>query len=138
MSNAPQSLRRFFEARALSEHELGLIEFVVMSPAFETAFKPYLEGVRDNMLLLWKDRSQRRKDEFPDDFLAGATCVIDDMFKFFAAVLADASYDRIHDSMANMTSDKQYELKRQQGKVAPVVGVNQPATPEAYDPLEDF
>src|SRR5881394_3520274 len=107
------SLRKFFEARNLTQQELGLIEFVVMSPAFEIAFKPYLEGVRDNMQTLWKDRSQRRKDEYSDDFLAGATCVIDDMFKFFTAVLADADFDRIHETMSHMTSDKQYELRRQ-------------------------
>jgi hypothetical protein len=132
------SLRQFFEARQLNENELGLIEFVVMSPAFETAFRPYLEGVRDNMLILWKDRSQKRKDEYPDDFLAGATCVIDDMFKFFSAVLADADFDRIHESMSHMTNERQYELKRQQGKISPVVGVDQQATPAAYDPLEDY
>ena len=132
------SLRQFFEARSLTEQELGLIEFVVMSPAFEIAFKPYLEGVRDNMQTLWKDRSARRKEEYPDDFLAGATCVIDDMFKFFTAVLADANFDRVHDSMSHMTSDKQYELKRQKGQIAPVVGVDQSATPPEYDPLEDF
>lgn len=135
---AEQSLRRFFEARALTPHELGLIEYVVMSPAFDVAFRPYLEGVRDNMLTLWKDRSQRRKDEFPDDFLAGATCVIDDMFKFFNAVVADADFDRIHESMSHMTSERQYELKRQQGQIAPVVGVDQQATPKEYNPLEDF
>jgi hypothetical protein len=44
----------------------------------------------------------------------------------------------MHDTMSNMTSEKQYELKRQKGEIAPVVGVNQQATPDEYDPLEDF
>jgi len=132
------SVRPFFEARKLTEQDLSLIQFVLMSPAYETAFKPYLESVRESMRELWLDRSQKRKDEYPDDFLAGGVASIEGLLKFFAAVTSEADFDRIHEAMGQMTSDRQYELKRQQGKVAPVVGVNQPATPEAYNPLEDF
>lgn len=133
-----ETLRPFFEARKLTEQELGMIEFVLMSPAYEVAFRPYLEAVRDNMQALWKNRSQKRKDEYPDDFLAGAACAIDDLLKFFAATLSEASFERVHDSMSEMTSERQYELRRQQGRIAPVVGVNQQATPPEYDPLEDY
>jgi len=131
-------LRQFFDARRLSEQELGMIEFVLTSPAYEGAFKPYLSSVRDSMHALWLDRSQRRKDEYPDDFLAGGVCAIEGLLKFFAAAIHEADFERIHDSMASMVPEKQYELRRQAGRVRPVVGVDQKATPEEYNPLEDL
>lgn len=131
-------LRQFFDARRLSEQELGMIEFVLTSPAYEGAFKPYLTSVRDSMHSLWLDRSQKRKDDYPDDFLAGGVCAIEGLLKFFSAAIHEANFERIHDSMAAMVPEKQYELRRQAGRVKPVVGVDQKATPEAYDPLEDI
>lgn len=131
-------LRQFFDARRLSERELGMIEFVLTSPAYEGAFKPYLESVRDSMQKLWLDRSQARKDLHPDDFLAGGVAAIEGLLTFFAAAIHEANFERIHESMAEMVPEKQYELRRQQGRVRPVVGVDQKATPEPYDPLEDL
>lgn len=131
-------LRQFFDARRLSEQELGMIEFVLMSPAYEGAFKPYLESVRDSMHSLWLDRSQKRKDEYPDDFLAGGVCAIEGLLKFFIAAIHEANFDRIHESMAEMVPEKQYELRRQQGRIQPVVGVDQRAEPERYNPLDDL
>lgn len=115
-----------------------MIEFVLTSPAYEGAFKPYLESVRDSMHSLWLDRSQKRKDEAPDDWLAGGVCAIEGLLKFFEVAIHEANFDRIHESMAEMTSEKQFELRRQQGRVRPVVGVDQRAEPEQYDPKEDF
>jgi hypothetical protein len=131
-------LRQFFDARKLSEQELGQIEFVIMSPAYDSAFRPYLESIRDSMNELWKDRSQQRKDAYPDDFLAGGVCAIDGLLKYFTALLHESNFERVHASMAEMTSDRQYELQRQQGKIRPVVGVDQKAMPKQYDPLEDI
>lgn len=131
-------LRQFFDARRLTEKELGMIEFVLTSPAYEAAFRPYLENVRDSMQSLWMDRSQRRKDEYPDDFLAGGVSTIEGLLKFFAAAVSEANFDRIHDAMAEMVPERQFELRRQQGRVKAVVGVDQPALPEHYDPAEDF
>jgi len=131
-------LRPFFDARRLTELELGMIEFVLTSPAYETAFKPYLESVRDSMQKLWLDRSQARKDSYPDDFLAGGVAAIDGLLTFFMAAIHEANFDRIHASMAEMVPEKQYELRRQQGRIKPVVGVDQRAEPERYDPLDDI
>ena len=131
-------LRQFFDARRLDEKQLGMVEFVLTSPAYEEAFKPYLEAVKDSMEQLWKDRSQRRKDEYPDDFLAGGVCAVEGLLKFFAAAIHEANFDRMHDAMASMTSEKQFEARRTSGRVQPIVGVNQRAEPEAYDPSEDF
>lgn len=124
--------------RRMTEQELGMIEFVLTSPAYDIAFRPYLENVRESMREKWLDRSQKRKDEYPDDFLAGGVCAIEGLLKFFAAAIHEANFDRIHDAAAEMTSERQYEMRRQQGRVRPVVGVDQPAVPEKYDPSEDF
>jgi hypothetical protein len=131
-------LRPFFDARRLNEQELGMIEFVLTSPAYEMAFKPYLQSVRDSMHALWLDRSQRRKDDYPDDFLAGGVCAIEGLLKFFAATLTETNFDRIHDSMAQMIPERNYELLRQAGKIRPVVGADQRAEPVEYKPEEDF
>jgi hypothetical protein len=131
-------LKKFFNTRALDERELGMIEFVLNSPAYEESFKPYLENIRDSMQRQWLDRSQTRKDEYPDDFLAGGVCAIEGLLKFFSQILSETKFDRIHDSMASMVPEKQYEALRQQGRVKPIVGVDQNPLPEQYDPKEDF
>jgi hypothetical protein len=131
-------VRRFFDARTLTEQDLSMIQFVLMSPAYEIAFKPYLENVRESMRELWLDRSKKRQDEYNDDFLAGGVATIEGLLKFFTAVCSEANFERMHEAMAGMVPERQYELKRQAGKVAPIVGVDQPAMPAPYDPMEDF
>ena len=131
-------LRRFFDVRNLNDQELGMIEFVLTSPAYDMAFRPYLEEVKESMHSLWLDRSQKRKDEYPDDFLAGGVCAIEGLLKYFHAVIHEANFERVHESMAGMTNEKIYELRRQQGAVRPVVGIDQPATPAPYNRDEDF
>jgi hypothetical protein len=131
-------MRRFFEARQLTAEELDLIEYVLLSPAYERAFKPYLESIRESMRELWLDRAQARKDVYPDDFLAGGVAAIEGLLTFFKIAVAEANTDRIQETFANMTSEKQYELKRQQGKIRPVIGVDQRAEPDEYNPLDDI
>jgi hypothetical protein len=90
------------------------------------------------MNALWLDRSQKRKDEFPDDFLAGSIAAIDGLLKFFSMVIHETSIERIHESMATMTPDLQYTARQNAGRLKPVVGIDQSATPEEYNPAEDF
>lgn len=134
-------LRKFFDIGNLDDRTLGMIEFVLNSPAYEEAFRPYLENVRDSMQRQWLDRSQVRKDSYPDDFLAGGVCAIEGLLKLFHLVLTQTSFERIHESMAAMTPERQYEMRRQAGRVKPIVGVDQPALPQTqpgYDPAEDY
>lgn len=130
--------RQFFDLRALDEQKLGMIEFVLNSPAYEESFKPYLQSVRDSLNTLWLDRSQQRKEQFPDDFLAGGIAAIDGLLKFFAIVVHETSIERMHESMAEMTPEIQYAQRQQAGRLKPVVGINQKAAPDKYDPAEDF
>lgn len=132
------TFRKVFDLRKLTEQELGCVEFVLNSPAYIDVFKPYLENVRDSMQKLWLDRSQERKDNYPDDFLAGGVAAIDGLLKFFAVVIHETNMDRVHEAMAKMTPDVQYRLRQEKGNVLPVVGVNQSPEPEKYNPAEDF
>jgi hypothetical protein len=136
--NPNEGLKKFFNTRALTSHELGLIEFVLNSQAYTECFKPYLENIRDSMQRQWLDRSQTRKDDYPDDTLAGGVMVIEGLLKFFDQILQETKFDRIHESMATMVPEKQYEMMRQQGKIHPIVGVDQNPNPQEYKPEEDF
>lgn len=130
--------REFFDLRGLDEQKLGQIEWVLNSPAYESTFKPYLQGVYNQMQSLWRDRSQQRKDQYPDDFLAGGVCAIEGLLKFFAIVIEETRMERVHASMEGMTPERLYERKRQAGQMRPVVGLDQRAEPEHYNPAEDF
>jgi hypothetical protein len=84
------------------------------------------------------DRSQKRKDEYPDEFLVGGIVMIDGLLKFFALILAEVNQERVQDAMATMTPDRFYEEQRRRGAVKPVVGIDQKAEPDAYDPAQDY
>jgi len=120
----------------LDEQQLGQIEFVLNSPAYVDSFKPYIQGVLNQLNVLWKDRSRQRSDEYPDDFLAGGAVFGEGLLKFFDLLVSETSMERIHASMESMTSEKQYDMRRERGAVKPVVGLDQPATPGPADPDE--
>lgn len=128
----------FFDIRKLDEQQRGSIEFVLNSPAYGDYFKPYLLGVLAMMNKQWKDRSQARKDAYPDDFLAGGVIFGEKLLQFFEIIIQDTNIDRIHDAMSNMTNDMIYDMKRHRGEVKPVVGLDQSATPQSYNPDEDY
>lgn len=130
--------REYFDLRRLDERQLGQIEFVLSSPAYEEAFKPYLIGVLASLNSLWKDRSEQRKKQYPDEFLAGGVIFGEGLLKFFTLILHESSMERIHAAMSEMTNEKFYDLSRQQGRVRPVVGIDQPAMPEQQVDPEEF
>lgn len=130
--------REFFDLRRMDERQLGQIEFILSSPAYEESFKPYIQGILNNMNTLWRDRSRQRQDIYPDDFLAGGACFGEGLLKFFSLLIHETSMERIHAAMEGMTNDKLYDLARESGRVKPIVGLDQPALPDKYDPAEDF
>ena len=134
----PGSFGEFFDIRKLDEQQRGSIEFVLNSPAYQDYFKPYMESILAQMNQAWKDRSQKRKDEYPDDFLAGGVCFGEGMLKFFEVIINETNMERIHGAMENMTNDMLYEVRRQRGFIKPVVGANQDALPQQVPPDEDF
>jgi len=132
------SFSKFFDIRKLDEQQLGNIEFVLNSPAYGDQFRPYMMGILAQLNRLWLDRSQARKDEFPDEFLAGGIVFGEGLMKFFDQIISETRMERMHGAMENMTSDMLYEIRRQRGDMKPVVGLDQRAEPAAYDPAEDF
>ena len=134
----PGDFREHFDLRQIDQRSLDQIAFVLNSPAYETSFKPYLQGVLNNLNRLWKDRSKQRADQYPDDFLAGGVVFGEGLLKFFDLLIQETSMERIHAAMSDMPADRLYDLKREAGQQQPVIGFDQPALPEPYDPAEDF
>lgn len=130
MQGGRGDFREFFDIRKLDERQLGQIEFVLNSPAYEESFKPYMLGILATMNSMWKDRSKERLERYPDEFLAGGAVFGEGLIKFFALLIHETSFDRIHEAMiAGMSNDKLYDMKRQSGALKPVVGLDQPASP---------
>jgi len=132
----PADFREFFDLQKLDEQQLGQIEFVLASPAYSDSFKPYLQGILNQLNQLWKDRSKTRSDQYPDDFLAGGVVFGEGLLKFFDLLIHETSIERIHAAMSDVSNDTLYDLCRQRGEVRPVVGLDQSATPGKADPDE--
>jgi hypothetical protein len=128
--------REYFDLRKLDPLQLGQIEFVLNSPAYQESFKPYMEDILRSLSTLWKDRSQQRKDQYPDDFLAGGVTFGEGLLKFFDLLISETNMERIHQSMESMSNEQLYDHKRATGEVKPVVGLDQSAMPEQADPDE--
>ena len=129
-------LKKFFNVGRMSEQELGMVEFVLNSPAYNDTFKPYLESIRESMNELWLDRSQKRKDAFPDDYLAGAIASIDGLLKLFTILIHETSIERINSAMTDTSPDAQYDKYVREGRTHPVVGINQDVSPDRFEPTE--
>lgn len=127
--------REFFDKKFFNEQRLGEVEFILTSPAYIHTFKPYLQGIVNGLNALWKDRSQERKDKYPDDFLAGGITLAEGLMEFFAVVIDESKMERIHAAMENITNEQLYDLAVKRGAVKPVVGINQQVLPQA--PEED-
>jgi hypothetical protein len=134
----PGDFREFFDPRKLTDRQRGEIEYVLNSPAYEDSFKPYMEGILRSMDSMWRDRSQKRKDTYPDDFLAGGATFGEGLIKFFDLLLRETSMERIHLAMERITMEDIYDKHRADGHVRPVVGLDQSALPQPADPAEDF
>jgi hypothetical protein len=130
MAGQRGDFREMFDLRRLDERQLGQIEFVLNSPAYDDSFKPYMLSIIASMNAMWKDRSRERQDRYPDEFLAGGVCFGEGLLKFFSLLIHETSMERIHEAMLqSMTNDQLYDARRNAGGVKPVVGINQPATP---------
>lgn len=132
------TFKEFFDVSLIDERQLGEMEFVLNSPAYEHTFKKYMEGVLRQLNALAKDRSQKRKDEYPDDTLFGGIMFGEGLLEFFSRIIQETRMERIHASMQNVSNDDLYDAARRQGRVKPVVGLDQSAEPEPYNPAEDY
>ena len=134
----PGDFREFFDLRKLDQQQIGEIEFILNSPAYDHSFKPYIKSVLYSMHRLWMDRSEQRKATYPDDYLAGGATFGEGLLKFFDLLVSETSLERIHASMSQMTGDNLYDMARERGDVKPIVGLDQSASPEPVRPEDDF
>jgi hypothetical protein len=132
------NFRELFDPHKLNEQQLGQIEFVLMSPAYEDSFEPYLRSIRDTLAQRLLDPSKARVEEHPDNFLRGGIVAIDGLLNFFAQVIKETQFDRVTTAMNPLTPAQRYTQAQQDGKHDSILGAAEPLEPEPYDPAEDY
>lgn len=130
--------KEFFDLKFFDDRRLGEMEFVLNSPAYEHTFKPYITGILRGLEAYWKDRSQDRKDKYPDDFLAGGVAMSEGLLQFFEQVVKETRMERVHAAMEGITNDELYARKQARGEVKPVVGLDQSASPTKLVDDDEF
>jgi len=132
-------LKKVFDINKLTDHELGCVEYVLNSPAYQDVFKPYLEAMRDSTSLAMLDRSEARRKEYPDDFLAGNIVALKGLLELFEHILRETRMERINDSQAALSPVTRYDQEQRSGQHDPVLGANEPiADLERVPPEEDY
>lgn len=119
-------LKKVFDISKLSDHELGCVEFVLNSPAYQDVFKPYLENMRDSLMLAVLDRSEGRKKEYPDDFLSGGIVAIKGLLELFEHIIRETRMERIDDAQQTLSATNRYDAAQRSGQHDPVLGANEP------------
>lgn len=122
-----------FDLSRLNDDELGQLEFVVNSPAWEGVFKPYLRQMIRSLEMMMKDRSQERKDKYNDDFLAGQCSALEGFVAFCDGIVQNTNMARMAEAQ-KMTPEQEYERLRVLGLVR---HSGQAARPEDI-PFEEF
>ena len=127
-----------FDIQKLDDRQLGMIEYVLMSPAYMEAFEPYLLTIRTTLSQRLLDPSKDRKEEHPDDFLRGGIVAIDGLLQFFKRIVNETQIERVARAMGDPTPEQQYNADRQRGAHVPVLGANEPLEPQPYSADEDY
>jgi hypothetical protein len=103
-----------FDISKLNDDELGQLEYVVNSPAWEGFFKQYVRMVIRSLEHLMKDRSEARKQKYNDDFLAGQCTALEGFIAFADAIVEATNMTRMAEAQ-KMTPDQEYERLRALG-----------------------
>lgn len=127
-----------FDVQKLDDQQLGMIEYVLMSPAYADAFEPYLLSIRATLSQRLLDPSKSRVEEHPDDFLRGGIVAVDGLLKFFKLIIAQTQMERVDRAMSPKSPEQEYDAERQRGGHVPILGANEPFEGTMYDPAEDF
>jgi hypothetical protein len=130
--------KKLFDVSTLSDQEIGMVEFVLNSPAYADYFEPYLLRMRVSLDKLMYDRSLERKNSMPDDFIAGGVAMIDGLTVFFRRLIEETRMERIARAQASETSTDAYDRLRATGRARGSGQVDQPEDAQVYDPAQDF
>lgn len=105
-----------FDLSALNEEEIGQLEYLLLSPAWEGYLKRYLLAMVRSIERLMKDRSDARKASYNDDFLAGQCTALEGFITFCDSVVNNVNLARVAETQ-KMTSDEEYQKLRALGFV---------------------
>jgi len=119
-------LKKVFNISKLTDHELGCVEFVLNSPAYQDVFKPYLENMRDSLSLALLDRGKVRREEYPDDFLAGGIVAIKGLLELFEHIINETRIERIDNAQQTLSATSRYDVEQRSGQHDPILGANEP------------
>lgn len=123
-----------FDVSRLNEDELGQLEYIVNSPAWEGFFKRYLLGIVTSLERLMKDRSSARKAQYNDDFLAGQCTAIEGFIAFCDGIVQSTNMARMAEAQ-RMTPDQEYDKLRAMGFIK---HAGQTTRAEDLVPFEEF
>lgn len=127
------ALTPFIEVKNLDDLQLGQMWFVLNSPAYADAFEPHLTKMRNMLNERLLDRSTERKNEYPDDYLAGYICAIDELLAFFRNITEETRTEQITRALSpELTPDEQYSDMQKRGLTRPA------GQTEQYQPEEDY
>lgn len=119
-------LKKVFNIGKLNDHELGCVEFVLNSPAYQDVFKPYLESMQHSLSMSMLDRGEARKKEYPDDFLAGGIVAIKGLLELFDHLVNETRIDRIDAAQQTLSATNRYDMDQRSGQHDPILGANEP------------
>lgn len=129
-----EDLKEVFSVEKLSEDELGQLEFVLLSPSYERVFKPWLLGMAKSTQELMLDRTEERKQRYPDDLLAGQTVALKSLVAFLDSLVLQINMSRVVASQDH-TPEQEYEKMRALGWIR---HSGQAQDPEDLKAAEDF
>jgi hypothetical protein len=127
-------LLALFNISNLDDNEIGHLMWVLNSPSYERVFAPYLRGIRDSANRMLLDRSQERKNKFPDDYLAGIITTVDGLLELFTRLVTETDMERIRESQQEQPDEVEYARAQMAGRIKPAGQVVEPE----YDPAQDF
>lgn len=123
-----------FDIGKLNDNELGQLEFIVHSPAWEGLFKPYLKAMIRSIEKMMKDRSEARKSLYNDDFLAGQCTALEGFLAFCDGIIENVNLARMA-AVQQLTPDQEYQSLRTLGLIR---HSGQATRADELTPAEDF
>lgn len=113
----------------LTPGAIEAVRVLLYTTAWTEFFVPALTSMKENWALLLMDPSDRRKSEYPDDYIRGCFATIDAFLKLPEQLVAehDQQKEQLEREQAAM---EEYRVRARLGSVGPLVPL-----PEADDRL---
>lgn len=127
-------LLSLFNIANIDDNQIGHLMWVLNSPSYTDVFRPYLINIRDTANRMMLDRSQKRKDELNDDFLAGQITAIEGLLTLFDRLINETNFERIRESQEPRSDEQEYASALAAGQIRGS-GVN---VADEYRPEDDL